>query len=917
MKVRDGRLWFVFALCCFILLAISVATSGFRVAGASEIGQKPQKYPKLSTPLAILARAVHQQGVPLAAGERVEAENFSLDKLPKPVQDSIQAGIMRLNKDAVQVYIEVTELKLGTLDQLRIAGAIVEVVSGPAATPGKTGKLDDVPLVFSAIPIVQANVPASRLQAVAALSFVEFVRLPSYGIPQTGSVDTQGDSILQANLARMQFGVDGTGVRVGVISDGIGGIFDPTNCALSTEVPNPIQTGDLPNATPTCADGVLTSTSGGITARSFRADGDLEPFAPDTTSGQAAEGTAMLEIVHDLAPGAQLQFGNFGTSLEFEQAVNFLAANADVVVDDISFIVAPPGVDPFASLGAYDGNDAVSSNTAAALNTDSNPIRAYFTAVDNFAQNHYEGQYVSSGVDGTAITGEPGSLHLFQAVPNSTTNNEGFGPSIVDPLTVPAGRSVTVSLVWNDPFGGSTNDYDLFLVPLVCSGFDPISQLPLPPCAISGGPVPGASTDSQTGTQDPVEIAVISNKGASPVAVGIVIQNVSNAAATRTFDMFIQGGLGNVPNHNFNTVSGSVPAEGDAGGSPVSVVSVGAIDQTQCSGPGNCSGSVEPYSSQGPTQATPQGTSRMKPDLTATDNVSVTGAGGFGFLDTLHSMQCPLENPSPPGCYFAGTSAAAPHAAAIGALVLQAASGSSVGQSPATQRANLRNFLTSTAVALPGISEPVPNNIEGFGLLDAVAAVKAAGGAVTSGNFSLSSNPASLSITAPGQSGTSTITVTAANGFTGTVSFACNISPVPANDPPTCIANPSSVALSATTVTAIANLRISTTAGLNSGLRPEKVPNKPGYFGASMGLAMACVFVLGLHRPRKQWTASLGLVVLVLMGVALSSCASGSGGSSKINFGTPTGSYTVTLTASGGGTTGGTTQTTNVAVTVQ
>jgi hypothetical protein len=275
--------------------------------------------------------------------------------------------------------------------------------------------------------------------------------------------------------------------------------------------------------------------------------------------------------------------------------------------------------------------------------------------------------------------------------------------------------------------------------------------------------------------------------------------------------------------------------------------------------------------------------------------------------------QCPVGNPSPPGCYFAGTSAAAPHAAAIAALVLQASSGSSVGQSPATQRANLRNFVTSTAVPLPGVSEPVPNNIEGFGLLDALAAVKAAGATVTTGSFSLSPNPASVNIAAVGQSGTSTITVTATNGFTGTVSFACSISPVPANDPPTCFANPSSIVLSATTTTATANLRISTTAGLSGGLQPEKGPNKPGYFGASMGLALACIVLLGTPGARRHWSASLGMVVLVLMGVGLSSCASGSGGSSQISLGTPTGGYTVTVTATGGGAT----QTTNVAVTVQ
>jgi len=53
----------------------------------------------------------------------------------------------------------------------------------------------------------------------------------------------------------------------------------------------------------------------------------------------------MLEIVHDLAPGAELWFGNFiqgssglGTSLDFNAAVNCLAANTDVVVDDIGWV---------------------------------------------------------------------------------------------------------------------------------------------------------------------------------------------------------------------------------------------------------------------------------------------------------------------------------------------------------------------------------------------------------------------------------------------------------------------------------------------------------------------------------------------------------------------------------------------------
>jgi len=99
---------------------------------------------------------------------------------------------------------------------------------------------------------------------------VRYIRLPDYGVKSTGSVDSQGDAILKANLVRQQFGLDGTGVRVGVISDGIGGIFATgcTSCGPTSAIPSPITTSDLPSATGTRnSSGVLTSVSGGIIAQ--------------------------------------------------------------------------------------------------------------------------------------------------------------------------------------------------------------------------------------------------------------------------------------------------------------------------------------------------------------------------------------------------------------------------------------------------------------------------------------------------------------------------------------------------------------------------------------------------------------------------------------------------------------------------
>ena len=67
--------------------------------------------------------------------------------------------------------------------------------------------------------IVQGWAPFDRLEEIAALSFVLQITPPNYGFPRTGSVNTEGDSILMADQLR-QLGLNGSGVKVGVISDG-------------------------------------------------------------------------------------------------------------------------------------------------------------------------------------------------------------------------------------------------------------------------------------------------------------------------------------------------------------------------------------------------------------------------------------------------------------------------------------------------------------------------------------------------------------------------------------------------------------------------------------------------------------------------------------------------------------------------
>jgi hypothetical protein len=669
------------------------------------------KDPKLDSLLSQLAQSVRQQ--PLSGERKASKAPFSVETLPKVLADAVRTNQLRINKDGkVQVDIEMDSIKGEEVEALQALGVTLQIWGGPNPDRSK-GE------VLATVPTIEALIPITTLRRLEALPFVRYVRLPSYGMHSTGSVDSQGDSILEADIARQEFNLQGNNVNVGVISSGIAGIFATgcNNCGPATANPSPITLGDLPsnitglrNANGTLYQ-VNYQTSNTVMAKTFT--GDLE----DTADGpNGAEGTALLEIIHDLAPNANLYFANGDSPMEFEQAVQWLASFCDIVVDD-QFFLAPP----------YDGTSAVSANTAASLNNNANPIRGYFTSAGNLAQNHYQGLYSDSGVDGTSITGEAGDLHLFAPVSNVTTDTVNLGKATFDPIvSVSPGSIVDVWLGWNDSPGASSNDYDLFLVPLSCSSSG--AALPIPPCKVNG-PFVASSANPQTGTQDPTEHIEWLNSTASAAVLGIVIQNLENKAQPRTFDLFIgsPGAKSSSPNHNFNTESGSVPAQSDAGGSPVSVVSVGAINQSQCL-PANCIGSLELFSSQGPTQVTPLSPARMKPDITATNGVCITGAGGFG---NGPASNCP---PSQPTSYtpavFYGTSAAVPHVAAIAALTLQAApcllASATNPLQPATARESLRSALINNAVALPGVAGLpsvgglIPNNVEGSGLANAL-----------------------------------------------------------------------------------------------------------------------------------------------------------------------------------------------------
>ncbi|MSQ13270.1 MAG: hypothetical protein EXR47_03860 [Dehalococcoidia bacterium] len=597
----------------------------------------PKKHPEFFTALAMLAQVAAE----LPEGEAVTPE--ALAEASPQLQAHFNAGLLRLDKAGrLQVSMRVTRLGPEERESMRALGVVIEREDTQRG-------------------LVQCSIPVRALGPMAEQIYVSYLVAPDYPVYRVGSRLTQGDALLSFSSLRVAVGVNGSGVRVGVISDGIAGL-----AAF-------IAAGDL-SATTLNRDGAgkLVSTTGGVIAQSFRANGDLE---------DGAEGTAMLEIVHDIAPGAQLLFANVGTSLEFIAAVDFLAANADVVVDDLGFFG-----------NANDQTSALSTNLAEELNRATNAMRGYYTAGGYEALRHYAGLFVNSGVEGTpsVSSGCTGALHSF-ASSASTTHATGSNPSIGNAIRIPPGQTIRVALTWNDTFGSATTDYDLFL------RVNP------------AGPVVAASVDdNRLVTRNPFEILGFTNTTAAILVLDILIQNFGNLSSPKTLELFLPDGGTPWPGTNtflcFNPMAGSLVAPSDVGGGVVSVGAIAAGD------PGL--DDIEPFSSRGPTR-----NGVTKPDVTGIDGVDVTGFGGF---------------PSS----FSGTSAAAPHVAGLAALLLSYRPDLKQGEpgdNPAADRAALRAAIVGAAVDLgaPGL-----DNIFGSGRVSGVNAAAVMNSSATFTQFS-------------------------------------------------------------------------------------------------------------------------------------------------------------------------------------
>jgi hypothetical protein len=171
--------------------------------------------------------------------------------------------------------------------------------------------------------------------------------------------------------------------------------------------------------------------------------------------------------------------------------------------------------------------------------------------------------------------------------------------------------------------------------------------------------------------------------------------------------------------------------------------------------------------------------------------------------------------------------------------------------------------------------------------------------------FTVTANPTTVPISAPGSSGTTTLTFTAINGFS---------SNGPATVTPACTGLPSETTCSsgasitlATNGTATAMLTFVTTAPSSVVPASRNRPNIPGWrMATASALALACLsctlmLALGYRKKQRRWSLALVLAIFVMLAVGVGCGGGGGTVPPPTNPGTPTGMFSpaVSITING------------------
>ncbi|MCX6274501.1 MAG: MBG domain-containing protein [Bacteroidetes bacterium] len=528
---------------------------------------------------------------------------------PPAAGDTTSGQVVTVNDDGY-VYIDV----IPDVNYYDSVLALIQTVNYGMADP----ITDDTTLIITGFyPI--ANIPL--LDTLHAHGLLNFSRNAIPAILNSGLFNTGGDVAQRSDTTRKIFNLSGEGIKIGVLSDSYNKI---SGNPASQDVNN----GDLPG-------------SGGNNS-------PVNVLKEYPYGNVSDEGRAMLQILHDVAPKASLEFRTgFVSPADFAEGIRELASDGcNIIVDDITY-----AVEPFFQDGII--SQAITDVAAQGV--------SYFTAAGNFGSRSYAGVFNPGG----AIN----KVHDFGG--GDTLQKIVLNPGVY-----------TFVLQWDNDFyslnqlPGATDDLDIFLVN-------------------NNGVSYGYNRKNNWG--DPIEILTFQIKGNSPVTSNIMIRRPWGSTANLKFKYIVF--RGNPSIEEFNTGTSTIVGQANC----ADAITVGAARYTRTPAYQVSPPLLESFSSHGGHLV--NGQDRNKPDITAPDggNTSVS----FGSLD--------IEGDNKPN--FFGTSAAAPHAAGVAALVMEAKTrflGATV--SPAA----MKSLLKATAIDMGTAGDDTSS---GSGLLQADLAI--------------------------------------------------------------------------------------------------------------------------------------------------------------------------------------------------
>ncbi|MEZ0487203.1 cellulose binding domain-containing protein [Fibrella aquatica] len=435
--------------------------------------------------------------------------------------------------------------------------------------------------------IVTGLLPIDKIDELKTLSALRFAR-PSYEpIHNKGAVTSQADRAMKVDVAKQLFKVTGSGSKVGVLSDS----YNARGGA-----PAGVASGDLP-ANVQVIDDYLVSTA-------------------------SDEGRAMVELVHDLAPGAAIAFNTaFKGQPAFAKGIRDLAAaGCNIIVDDVFYFAEPY---------FQDGIIAQAVDEVKAANN-----VTYFSSAGNNGRNSYQNTYSEVTPFAGPFANDPYiGAHNFS------------GGDIRHSVAVPARSSIRMGLQWDNPFasvsGGAGAQTDMDLLVYRNGVFQ---------SSLSGF--------SNNLGGDPLELITLTNNGTTSATFELVVAHYAGPAPTLI--KWIAFTNGQSIAFEYPTRSSTCAGHANAAGA----IATGAADyrRTPVYNPALTTAVIEGFSSAGGTPilfnvagqriAT---VVRPKPEITAADGGNTTFFGSDAEGDGFPN--------------FFGTSAAAPHAAAVAALM--------------------------------------------------------------------------------------------------------------------------------------------------------------------------------------------------------------------------------------------------------